>query len=207
MSESRRRWRRFDVQIDGEVRSRSGRVATRTRNLCEGGALLALPGARVGGAVSIELDVPEGPFGALATVAHTDGLLAGVEFVVVPVAQRRAFDAWLHAWAAQHQPDRRSASRAVRDLVVWGSDDEGLHGYALRDVSATGMFLHTLRSFRVSEPVTMLVVEPSSERTLRIAGRVVRVVAEGPVETRGVGVEFEGMGPDEERLLAELLAT
>lgn len=208
MTASRRRWRRFDIVLPGEVTTTRSTRSTATSNLCHGGALVQVgDDAERGAAVHLRIDLPDQPsLEATGLVRHIDASnRAGVEFVVVPVRHREVFGAWLEAWAAHNQPERRSASRRLHDLVVWASNGDGLHGYALRDVSRTGMFLHTTRDFSVGDAISTMLVDPHSEHTLALDARVVRVTRGGPIDRQGVGVAFEGLAPEDERRLIQLL--
>ncbi|HJN74334.1 MAG TPA: PilZ domain-containing protein [Myxococcota bacterium] len=208
MNVSRRRWRRFNIVLCGDLTTPSRKVATETSDVCHGGALIRVGAeTKPGTVLHLRLDVPDaGPLAATVRVRHVEDGLAGVEFIVVPVAHRRAFDAWLGAWAAENEPERRQAARKLRDLVVWASNDEGLQGFALRDVSRTGMFLHTTREFRIGHRVTTMLVDPATERTLRVTARVVRITSRGSLEERGVGVAFEGLTLSDERVLLDFLS-
>jgi len=207
MHGSRRRWRRYDVVLPGQVDTRRGSRPTATGNVCQGGALIQVdPDTEPDSLVALHLELPTGePLKLVGRVCHVLGKRAGIEFRIVPVRSASALREWLEGWGRVHQPERRQAERSVRDLVVWSADQGPPRGYASRDISSTGMFVQTTEPYRVGAIVDFLLVDPAADRSIRIRARVVRTVRRGEPDEHGIGVAFVAVA--DERGLVRLLSS
>ena len=101
--------------------------------------------------------------------------------------------------------ERRRAPRAPVTVRIAYSTVDALFSEFTRNINEGGLFIETHQPLALEERVALQFALPGEEEPVRVTGRVVRIVAEGSAEPAGMGVEFEGLGPEAQRRINELV--
>jgi len=83
-------------------------------------------------------------------------------------------------------------------VVDYNTQEAGHTGF-IENISASGVFIGTSKSFSVGEEISMAFPLPISQEHVRIQGEVVRVSSEG------IGVRFKAVGDEQEEMIKQLV--
>jgi Tfp pilus assembly protein PilZ len=100
--------------------------------------------------------------------------------------------------------DRRRSARLRRQVKLRFQWADSLTTSIARDISRTGVFIHTISPPPVGASVLVSLTNPVTSQKLELPGRVVRVVEPDPVQPRrlpGAGVEFVGLSEQQQEML------
>jgi type IV pilus assembly protein PilZ len=102
--------------------------------------------------------------------------------------------------------ERRLHPRKEVELeIVYSSLDTFFYDYAV-NISRGGMFIKTDNALHVGSKVNLRFSLPGSDRIIETSGRVKHTVSgkSRTDEPHGMGIEFEGLGDDDRKLIESL---
>jgi len=213
----RRRFARVDAQLEVQFVYAEGFFSLRTEDLSVSGMFIATDHlVPVGERLQLVLHLP-GKLPVVKAVCEVMRVVEdpapgrpagmGVKFVKIDRASLDAIRRFLAEQVSGEVTvgqDRRRSARLRRQVKLRFQWADSLTTSIARDISRTGVFIHTISPPPVGASVLVSLTNPVTSQKLELPGRVVRVVEPDPVQPRrlpGAGVEFVGLSEQQQEML------
>ncbi len=217
----RRRFARVDARLDVEFVYAEGFFTLRTEDLGLGGMFIATEHlVPVGEKLRVVLHLP-GPRPVVKADCEVVRVVEepqggqpagiGVKFLDMDTESESSIRAFLAGKVSEpvdDEQERRRFRRIERQVKLRFQVSGAVMTSYARDISHTGVFIHTVEPPPVGSRVMITLVNPVTLQKLELAGLVARVVEPDPDQPRrlpGVGVAFEPMEPAQQDELRSFL--